>query len=135
MPAYIAAHEGASGVVKARMDEMKDMAASLKAIGEMVKGETAFDADAAREAAASIAGHSRRIEDLFPEGSDHEPSRAKPIVWKKRAQFAEAATSLVQAAGDLGGASAKGVEALRPALAGVGQACKTCHETFREPED
>ena len=39
------AHEGAMGVIAERMSVMKEMALSMKTVGEMLNGREAFDAD------------------------------------------------------------------------------------------
>ena len=42
------AHKGATGVVKERMDQMGEIAKSMKAMGAMFKGATPYDAEAVR---------------------------------------------------------------------------------------
>ncbi|MGD9501441.1 MAG: cytochrome c, partial [Methyloceanibacter sp.] len=49
------AHEGATGVVKERMDLMDSQKDAMKVIGDMAKDKTPFDAEAAAKAANEIA--------------------------------------------------------------------------------
>ncbi|MEK9722941.1 MAG: hypothetical protein VW405_05580 [Rhodospirillaceae bacterium] len=44
LPAGAPAHEGATGVVKERMELMEDLGRALKALAPMVKGQAPFDA-------------------------------------------------------------------------------------------
>jgi len=62
------AHQGASGVVKQRMELMKHIAAATKTIADMIKGAAPLDLDKAAAAADVIAGHARDIPAMFPEG-------------------------------------------------------------------
>ena len=51
------AHEGATGVVKERMDMMKRQKKDMKLIGNMAKGKTKFDAAKAAAATWRRGGH------------------------------------------------------------------------------
>ena len=59
------AHEGATGVVKERMDLMKGQQKQMKLIGEMAKGKKKFDAAKAAAAARDLGKSTKRIPDLF----------------------------------------------------------------------
>jgi cytochrome c556 len=63
-----AAHEGAKGVVKERMDLMKGQAKQMKHIGDMAKGKKKFDATKA--AARDLGMTTKKIPDLFPKRSN-----------------------------------------------------------------
>ena len=78
---YALAHEGATGVVKERMDLMKGQAKQMKLIGEMAKGKKKFDAAKAAAAAHDLGATAKKIPDLFPEGSNKHPSEALDAVW------------------------------------------------------
>ena len=81
------AHEGATGVVKERMDLMKGQQKQMKLIGEMAKGKKKFDAAKAAAAARDLGKSTKRIPDLFPEGSNGHPSEALDAVWKEWDRF------------------------------------------------
>ena len=57
------AHQGATGIVKERMDTMSEIAKNMKALAAMVKSDK-VDADAAREIGSRVAEHVER-EDLL----------------------------------------------------------------------
>ena len=67
----IAAHSGATGVVKERMMLMKQMAKDTKAVAKMAFGKTAYDAAAVRQHAGEIEKRAgAAMTELFPAGSD-----------------------------------------------------------------
>jgi cytochrome c556 len=126
------AHEGATGVVKERMDLMDTQKDAMKVIGDMAKGKRPFDAAAATKAANDIHTTAKKIPELFPEGSGGGKSEALPAVWEKWDRFktnaddlATEADGLVKALGD------SASEDWKPAFQKVGEACKSCHEDFR----
>ncbi|WP_165606519.1 c-type cytochrome [Yoonia litorea] len=115
----------------ARMNSMSAIAEDLKVIALMARGEEPFDAEAARAAAASIAAESAQIEALFTEPEDDPKSEAKPSIWENFAQFSSIAAEMEAIALGLS-TSIQTSEDIRPALASLGQSCRTCHEAFRE---
>ena len=73
------AHQGVQNAsVKARMDEMSEIADNIKVLGTMSKGTIEFDADAARTAAAAIADSAALIPTLFKTKETDAESEAKP---------------------------------------------------------
>lgn len=126
------AHEGATGVVKERMDSMKTVARAMKAIKtEIAKGD-AFDAGAIAENAGIVQRHSgEALVALFPEGSGHAPSEARPEVWSDRATFAELADDMSQLAATLKAEAQAGARPTQ-AFADLAGACGRCHKWFRE---
>ena len=90
------AHEGATGVVKERMDLMETQKDAIKLIGDMAKGNTPFDAAKAAEAARDISLTAKKIPELFPEGSGGEKNKsdALPAVWEKWDRFTANADDL-----------------------------------------
>lgn len=81
------AHEGASGVVKERMEAMKGMATAMKALAPMMQGKTGYDAVRVSAAAAVIKSHAEEIPALFPKGSNGHPSEARATVWSDWPDF------------------------------------------------
>ena len=126
------AHEGATGVVKERMDLMDRQKDDMKIIGDMAKGKTPFDVAEAAEAASDIGLTAKKIPELFPEGSTGGKSEALPAIWEKWDRFTanaddlgSAVDALVSALGDSENQDWKA------AFEKVGEACKSCHEDFR----
>lgn len=127
-------HGGATGVVKERMEAMKDMGVRMKAMAAMVRGRTPFDAASAREAADIIAAHARDVPRLFPNGSRHGPSEAVEKIWLEWPQFVAEAKALEDRADALGRqtATAKSGADLGRAFGDIGRSCKSCHDRYRE---
>ncbi|MCW2309390.1 c-type cytochrome [Rhodobium gokarnense] len=89
------AHGGAEGVVKDRMDAMKEMGKAVKATSAMFKGEAPYDLATVRKAAETINAHSgAALVKMFPEGTDHAPSEALPKIWNDRDRFEDLANRL-----------------------------------------
>jgi cytochrome c556 len=126
------AHEGATGVVKERMDLMKRQQKDMKLIGDMAKGKKPFDAAKATEAARDIGETARKIHELFPEGSDGGHSEALPAIWQEWDRFTGNADDLEHVANALAlslGDAANG--AWKAEFQKVTDACKSCHQDFR----
>jgi cytochrome c556 len=129
------AHEEATGVVKERMDLMDRQKDNMKVIGPMAKGQVPFDAKKAAEAAHDIELTSKKIHELFPEGTGGHPSEAKPEVWTKWEEFTKNAEALGAAANDLVAALETSAPDWKAKFKGVIDACKTCHKTFRAEKE
>ncbi len=125
-------HTGATGIVKHRMQMMKEMAKAMKTLAPMVKGEAAWNAELVRASAATIAGHADKMPETFPEGSDAHPSEAKKTIWTSWDQFAESAEALRRQAASLEAIAAEGVQTAKPLFAKIANECKACHQDFRE---
>lgn len=132
----VSAHDGATGVVKERMDAMKAMGGAMKQLAAMMKGQTAFDAMSASQAGMTINEKANGLIKLFPEGSGEASSYAKPEVWSKWSEFEAATRTLIDASAKLADAEMDaGKNDIMPLFAGVGKTCKGCHETFRRPKE
>lgn len=117
------AHGGAEGVVKDRMEAMKEIAGATKAIARMLKGASDYDPDSVRAQAGVIAGHGgEALVAMFPRGTDHAPSEAAPAIWSDAEGFATLAAQLKQAAEALAAAAGnpRGPEAMKQAGMGAG---------------
>lgn len=127
-------HGGATGVVKERMEAMKDMGSRMKSLAAMVRGRTPFDAASAKEAAGAIVAHARDVPRLFPKGSRHGPSEAVEKIWLEWPQFVAEAKALEDLADALGrqAATATSGADLGRAFGDIGRSCKSCHGRYRE---
>lgn len=130
-------HEGATGVVKERMDLMKGMGKAMKTISQaMMMGGADEVSPAMKAAADSLAASTKRVPALFPPGSDGGGTKALPAVWSDNAGFNKAANQASKAAQALADAAAAGdTFALMDAVDAVGASCRTCHRTFREKDE
>ena len=95
------AHMGATGVVKQRMDMMVSMGKAMKSLNAIVRGKTAFDPGAVAAAAKQVRDHSTQMVKLFPKGSMHKLSEARPEIWTDWQGFERLASLLGVEAGKL----------------------------------
>lgn len=120
---------------EARLNMMELQAYNLAIIGNMARGRTEFDAEAASAAA-------NRLADLaaadwlayFPAGTsadDIDTSRVEPIVWDKWDDFIGKKDDLVAVTQRLAGAEMTDVAPLRESLVELTEACGACHRDYR----
>ncbi len=125
------AHNGATGIVKERMDGMSAMGKALKSMSEMVKGKRAYDADAMRRLAVQIKSHSGdQMLRLFPEGEVQPASEATPKIWTDWERFSELAINLETVAQSLVDTAEDGID--ETAFKSIAGACAACHNDFRQ---
>jgi cytochrome c556 len=127
-----AVHPSTAELVQARQAGMH-MAATLNAqgVGARAKGNGDLKDTAPSEGlemwAAAIPG-------LFPPGSAHPQSRAKPEIWANKADFDARARAMGQAAARVTAAGKAGdLAAYAAAAEQLNQACKACHTAYRGP--
>lgn len=126
------AHQGVqNAAVQARMDGMSAIGANMKTLGAMAKGQVAFDAGQAKEAAAAVAQEAARIPSLFEAQETDPKSEALPVIWSEFDRFTAIADDLEAAATAAAGAL-NGPEDLGPALKAIGGQCSACHKAYRE---
>lgn len=117
--------------VAARQEAMGLIGSNVKKVASMVKGEVAFDAEAAQAAFAKIAAKADMVPTLFETRSNTDPeAEAKDAIWDNWDDFVTKAGALKTAAE--AGASVDSVEALAAAMGPLSQACKACHSTYKE---
>ncbi|MGB1390152.1 MAG: c-type cytochrome [Paracoccaceae bacterium] len=126
------AHQGVqNAAVKARMDGMSAIGANMKTLGAMAKGQVAFDAGQAREAAAAVAEEAARIPSLFEAQEADPKSEALPLIWTEFDRFTAIAHDL-EAAATAAASALNEPEDLGPALKAIGGQCSACHKAYRE---
>lgn len=121
--------------VEARQGIMRYYAINLGTLGAMAKGEAPYDAAQAKVAADALAaGASLDTSMLWPKGSDkdaHPDTAALPAIWADGADVGGKVKLLREAAVAMQTAAPAGLEQLRGAMKGVGDACSACHKDFR----
>ena len=129
----VSAHSGAKGIVKQRMEMMKDIGVKMKALGAMAKGSVPFDREEAAAAARTIAGHGAEIPNMFPHGSMEAPSEALEVIWTDWQKFEGVAMDLSKSAEIFADAAAgaPSMQFLIPQFTDIAATCKSCHKTFR----
>lgn len=125
---------------EARDHQMHLHAFNLGHIGPMAQGEAEYDAEVAQQAADNIASLAQMLDShlYWVEGSSSEEleeSRALPAIWEKPEEFQAAIAKFQEAASNLQSAAGTDLAGLQGALGTLGQACGSCHESFRKPED
>ncbi|MXU64527.1 cytochrome c [Oceanomicrobium pacificus] len=151
------AHQGASGIVKERMDAMKAMGAAMKAMAPMAQGNAPVQPRAVAELAALLRENGgAALVAQFPEGSIDHPSEARETIWDDPERFAALADSLTVLADELDRlaglsdipvtrtmatlpapaelANSRGQMAnasLGDLFVQIGRSCIACHEDFR----
>lgn len=123
-------HEGATGIVKTRMNLMTSLASSMKTLGQMFKGETHYSSNVVAREASDISTKAVEMMAMFPKGSNHHASEATPAVWSNPAGFAEEAQRFKAAADALAGAAADETGA-RAKYVTLSQTCSACHKDYR----
>jgi cytochrome c556 len=123
------AHEGASGVVKERMERFKTSQIGLREIVKFVK-QAEFDQVKTR--AESLTRWGDEMPDYFPADSNPKPSEAADRIWQDFADFTLRAEAFSEASKGLALAAQKADQkaTLNAAMA-VAQSCKACHQAYR----
>lgn len=126
------AHEDVQNeAVKARMIAMKEVGGAMKVLGDMAKGQSAFDAAAADAALGTLAEKAAATPALFEAQEDDPKSEARPAIWENFDDFSAKAMALETAAkGAMGKIAAQGD--IGPVMGQLGGTCKGCHQTYRE---
>ena len=132
-------HSDATGIVKERMDAMKNMGDANKVIGDMVKRKRPFDADEIKSLAAGIQQHAANIPGLFPDTKDSREghaTEAKQIIWEQWEKFESLSKDLERESAKLSELTANGDEsAIRKQYVALAKTCRGCHKTYRRPKD
>ena len=135
LSAPIAAEPSAEDAYKYRESIMTSLKGHAGAISMITRGIAGDPSNLASHAEA-IANLSTELHSIFQEDSDVEGSEALPIIWEEPEKFAEAIAKAEKAMAELGhAASDSDVEAVGRAFRKVGQACKGCHDQYREEHD
>ena len=123
-------------------DPIETRKKTMRAIGgafggvmvKMVKGETPYDAAAAKAAATTVAQTAASIDiaALFPAGSDKGgDTEALPKIWSDAAGFKAAMDAMKAATAAQVANTDQGVDKLKLAVAEIGKTCKGCHDSYR----
>ena len=139
LPAFAQEEENTPIAVQARQGHMKAQALHLGALGAMAKGDVAYDAEMASAHASELAALSALAQTgYWPEGTSADEvagSEALPAIWENMDDFESKKEALHQAAMQLETAAGEGAEQLQAAMSAVGQACGSCHKTYRAEDE
>jgi len=133
----LAADSPEESAIKARQGHMEIRAFSLGPLVAMVKRDIEYDADMADRLANDLQAMldmsweplwiSQTSTDDFPDQTD-----ALPAIWQADSEFTGHEQSYADAVNELAAVAADGLDALAPAVKDVAQACKACHDDYRE---
>jgi len=140
----VKAHEGASGIIKQRMETMKSMGDYAKTVGDMFKGKATFDLDTIRIASEEFIRHGQTIPMQFPdtpESREGSMTEALPAIWDDWQRFTslaekfttdsrqlKALITTLQTSDMVDNAQTRNV---RSAFFKAVKSCSDCHERFR----
>ena len=125
------AHEGATGIVKQRMDGMESMSVAMKAIQRHL---AARDFAAIQAEVGRLRIFAARVPSWFPPGGDAKSSDALPAVWQRWPDFAARAKQLQEEIEKLSSLTGAGdPKRITDQFRAVGQNCAGCHKLFRRP--
>ena len=124
------AHQGASGIVKERMDRFSNAKDQLK---QIKKALSADDFATVLNTASSLREWASVMPDYFPEGSGMAPSEASPRIWEEFESFKVAAKNHEEAAIMLmEAADANDKDTSISAFKALAGTCSSCHRQFRQ---
>jgi cytochrome c556 len=130
---------GLSGAeaVKDRQTHFKEMGKAMKTIVDQLKSG-APDSAVIKVQTAVIDDHAKALPNWFPASSGPSTGvkmQALPIIWTDKADFAAKAHNLQLAAAKMNAVAQSGdMAAFMPTVKATGEACKSCHEKFREKD-
>ncbi|MBC7983538.1 MAG: cytochrome c [Candidatus Obscuribacterales bacterium] len=134
----IAQSNSPADTIRARQQHLKDLGAAFKAIRDQMRVSVP-DATLIRTSAADMKKAADAMANWFPKGSGPEvgiKTAAKPEIWSDPADFSAAQKNLVEVLGKFAQTANSGdIDAVKAQIAGVGQACKRCHDKYRVKED
>ena len=125
-----AAHEGATGVVKQRMESMKYMGVAMKNLKAMFTGQKELDTEEVVKLAKvieSIGGD--KLVSMFPKGSIQMMSEALPSIWENPDKFRELSDDLAIKAKTLA------QEPNQMNFVFLAKSCGACHTDFRKKKN
>ena len=121
--------------IKYRQSAMYVMGQHMGRIGAMANGRVPFDGAAAQANAEIVVTMSRLPFAGFVEGTPGTlKGGASTKIWTDRAKFDEGARKMQDEVTKLAAAArTNSVDNLKAAFGNVGQACKACHDDYRNP--
>ena len=123
------AHEGATGVIKERMDKFKMSKKMMKTIHRSIQNE---DFETIGKSGITLLKWSKEMINYFPEGSEVAPSEASGDIWLDPEGFKKAVNKFELASLKLvNNSKEKNFDKTVVAFRGLARTCKGCHQKFR----
>ena len=122
--------------IEARQGFYTLLGANMGTLAAMAKGDIDYDEAAAMQAGNNIEALTNYSVPMhFIEGSsnaDAEGTDALPAIWENMDDFRQKFADLGEAAAGAGDAVAGGQENIGPVIGQLGEACKACHDQYRD---
>ncbi|MFT6674148.1 MAG: cytochrome c556 [Sulfitobacter sp.] len=126
-----------NAAVAARHAQMQMIGYHTGVLGAIAKGEADYDSAVVKAAAGNINALAKLDKTtLWVQGTaqgEVDGSRAKPEIWSDLDGFTAKFAALEKASAEM--MSAADAAAVGAGMAGIGGACKACHETYRGPKN
>jgi cytochrome c556 len=125
----------AEKAIQYRQAVFKVIAGNFGPLAQKAQGKAELSDVDTRRFAARLAAIAEFPRDAFPEISRTGETKAKPEIWSERAEFDQLAADLALKTRALADVTAKPtIDAVefKAAAGAVGNACKSCHDKFRE---
>lgn len=125
----------AEKAIEYRQAVFKVVAGNFGPLAQNAQGKVELPPAAVRQYAERLSQISQFAGDAFPDISKEGKTRAKPEIWTERAEFDKLLKDLTDATKSLAGVTANAAakpEEFKAAVGSVGNACKACHDRFRE---
>lgn len=120
---------GAAYAESPREELMEEIGGVMKTLGQMAKGDVAYDAAAAEAAKAALVEHAGMIPATFEAPpAEGEETESKAEIWTNWDDFVVKANALKTAAEGMDVASVEGIGA---GMGAAGGTCKDCHTLYR----
>jgi len=137
VPALAHSDDVKEDAIEARQGEMQLRSFNAGPLVAMAKGDIAYDA----EMASTVANNLKVLLELdngraWMQGTSNEDfpgeSEALPAIWEADSEIGKRGEAYAEAVNALADSAGQGLDALRPAVKDLGQACKDCHDDYRE---
>ena len=123
------AHEGATGIVKERMDKFKMSKKMMQTIHSSIQNE---DFETIGKSGITLLKWSKEMINYFPKGSDEAPSESSRDIWLDPEGFKKAVNNFELASLKLvDNCKEKNFDKTVVAFRGLARTCKGCHQKFR----
>ncbi len=125
----------AERAIEYRQAVFKVVAGNFGPLAQNAQGKVELPAPAVRKFAERLADIAEFTRDAFPEISREGKTRAKAEIWSDRIEFDKLVNDLNTQARALAAVTARAdarPEEFKAAVGAVGNACKSCHDKFRE---
>jgi len=120
-------------VIAQRKETMKSFGAAVKAPGDMVKGDIAFNAATVQASLKSIQEAAAKAKNLFPDDSRTGDTNVLPIAFEKKADLFARLDKLAADA-KAAAAAIKDEVSFKAEWPKVSGNCGGCHKEYRKPK-